>query len=353
MQMYLNIKRKMKKYKFFMKAYEKIMGPIQQKIRKVSFLKKKFAKTRFSYGEFNRDKVFYIIKGEAKNCGLFSVIFSKVLPFLKISDKKGYLPVVDLKNTIYNPMIQDRENYGKENPWEYYFEQPGGEYSLDEVYGSAKVEICSYYKHGFKAVDWSHMMPMPAEDLEYWSKIVDKYIRPVKAILEKIEDEKEKLFFKTEKILGVSIRAGYRRHAFLKQEIVKGHPKVADCEYYIKVIQQKMDEWGYDKFFLACDDREYTTKIANYFGEKCLTMNRRRMHLFVNDVPVSDDNIQEMNKEYDGVTTREMTVEYVVETYLLVACESLYSTINGSGEFAYIANGGEYKHFEVYDEGLY
>ena len=81
-------------------------------------------------------------------------------------------------------------------------------------------------------------------------------------IMDKIKAEKERLFL-GENIMGVSLRAGYRRHALLKQEIVKGHPKVADCEYYIKIIQQKMDEWGYDKFFLACDDREYTTKIFN------------------------------------------------------------------------------------------
>ncbi len=350
MQMCFYIKQKMKRNKFLVMVYEKAMGLVW---RVTSFLKKKFVKTRFSYGQLNQDKVFYIITSNGVRCGLFSLVFTKVLPFLKISEKKGYLPIVDLKNTMYHPMIQDEKDYGKENPWEYYFEQPAWEYSLDEVYSSARVEICSYYKHGFRAIDWNYMMPMPAEDLVYWSKIVDKYIRPVKAISERIEDEKEKLFFKTEKIMGVSLRAGYRRQALLKQEFIKGHPKVADCEYYIDVIQKKLDEWGYDKFFLACDDREYTTKIISYFGTKCLTMNRRRRHLFMNDVPVPDDDMQEIDKEYDGVTVREKTIEYVVETYLLAACESLYSTINGSGEFAYIVNGGKYRNFEVYDEGLY
>lgn len=350
MQWYLNLKSEMKKYKLFVRIYEETMNPIR---REIGLLKKKCVKTRFSYGQSNPDKVFYIITSKATNCGLFSLVLVKVLPFLKVCEKKGYVPIVDFKNTVWHPMIQDEKDYGKENPWEYYFEQPVWEHSLDEVYRSARVEICNYHKHGFKAVDWNHMMPMPTKDLEYWGNIVDKYIRPTKLILKKIEAEKEKLFFKTEKIMGVSLRAGYRRQALLKQEIIKGHPKVAGCEYYINVIQKKMDEWGYDKFFLACDDREYTTKMTNYFGAKCLTMNRRRRHLFVNDVPVPDDNMQEMDKEYEGVTVREKTIEYVVEAYLLVACESLYSTINGSGEFAYIANGGKYKNFEVYDEGLY
>lgn len=349
MQWYLNLKSKIKKYKLFVGIYEKIMGPIR---RIIDLLKKKCVKTRFSYGRSNRDKVFYIITSEATDCGLFSLVLARVLPFLYVCEKKGYVPIVDFKNTRYHPMIQEKKDHGKENPWEYYFEQPGGQYPLEEVYRSAKVEICNPDKYGYKAVDWNHMMPMPMESLKYWSGITAKYIHPTKMIMDKIKAEKERLFL-GENIMGVSLRAGYRRHALLKQEIVKGHPKVADCEYYIKIIQQKMDEWGYDKFFLACDDREYTTKIFNCFGEKCLYTNRSRMHLFVNDIPVTDDNGKEMMKEYEGINVREMTVEYMIETYLLAACESLYSTINGSGEFAYIVNGGKYKHFEAYDEGLY
>ena len=92
MQWYLNLKSKIKKYKLFVGIYEKIMGPIR---RIIDLLKKKCVKTRFSYGRSNRDKVFYIITSEATDCGLFSLVLARVLPFLYVCEKKGYVPIVD------------------------------------------------------------------------------------------------------------------------------------------------------------------------------------------------------------------------------------------------------------------
>lgn len=320
---------------------------------KVRLFKKKHVKTRFSYGKCNSDKVFHVIKSDAARCGMFSLILVNIMPYLKISERKGYIPIIDFKNTVHLPLIQDKENYGKINPWEDYFEQPGGAYTLDEVYKSAKVEMCNPNKYGFQVVMWNNMMPMPAEELRYWSRIANKYIRPTKEIFDKIQEEKIRLFKQNKKVMGVSIRAEYRRDALLKMDLIKGHPKVGSCEYYIEMIQKKMNEWGYDRFFLACDDREYVVKMDQFFGEKCCHMDRRYKHLFIKDIPVQTDNIKEINREYEGCTIKDTTTEYIVETYLLAACESLYSTIGGGSQFAYIINGGKYENLEIYNEGLY
>ena len=347
------MKSKLKEIKLIVQMYELIMKPVHMCANKLKAFNRRFAKTRFSYGQCNPDKVFHIIKSDAANCGIFSLIFTSVFPYLEISEKKKYIPIVDYKNTAFFPMIQDEEDYGKDNPWEYYFEQPGGLYTLDEVYRSAKVEIGSPDKYGFKLTDWNCMMPMPPEKLMYWNRIVSKYIRPTKELSERINDEKNKLSFGQVKIMGVSIRAGYRRLALLNVDIIKEHPQAETCEYYIEIIQKKMDEWGYNRFFLACDDREYVTKIDKYFGKGCCHMDRKYSHMFINDIPVPYDNIDEFRSEYKGCTTRERTIEYIAETYLLASCESLYSTINGGAEFAYIVNGGKYKNLEVYSEGFY
>ena len=195
------------------------------------------------------------------------------------------------------------------------------------------------------------MMPMPPEKLIYWSQIANKYIRPIKEISEKIKKEKRKLFSDTEKIMGVSIRAGYRRAALLNQNIINDHPKVGSCEEFIEIIQMQMNEWGYESFFLACEDREYVTKIEKYFGEKCVHMDRKYLHMFHNDTPVAD--MDELFQEYEGISIKEKTIEYIIETYLLAECDSLYSTVNGGAEFAYIINGGKYINFRTYNEGLY
>lgn len=349
------LKEKFKENRLIVCIYEMIMNPIHRlELKFLKFVKKfpkKFAKTRFTYGKRNTDKVFYIIKCNASDCGLFSLILVNVLPFLKVSKEKKYIPIIDYKSTEYLQLIQDKQNYGKDNPWEYYFEQPGGNYFLSEVYESANVEMCNQNKHGFKEVHWNSMMPMPKKQLEYWSQIANEYIRPTKEVLQRIYDEKNKMFLSQRKIMGVSIRAGYRRAALLNLEIIKNHPKVNNCEYYIQKIEEKMKEWGYGMFFLACEDREYVTKMDNYFGDRCCHMDRRYRHMFINDIPVAD--IEELNREYEGSTIRETTIEYIIETYLLASCDSLYSTIGGGAQFAYIVNGGKYKNVEIYNEGMY
>lgn len=347
------LKTKLKKSRFIVGLYELIMNPIHKLTLRIQEIKKKFVKTRFSYGKRNADKVFHIIKSDVSSCGLFSLILVNVLPFLKISEKKGYIPIVDYKNTEFLPLIQDEENYGKENPWEYYFEQPGGDYTLNNVYDSVHVEMCNQDKYGFKIIDWNNLMPMPIKELKEWSRIANKYIRPTHEVLQKICDEKNRLFPTQKKMMGVSIRAEYRRLALLNLDIIKNHPQVGNCEYYIKKIEEKMKEWGYDYFFLACDDREYVMKIEQHFGNKCCHMNRRYKHMFVNDIPVPRDDINETFSEYEGSTIRETTIEYIVETYLLASCDGLYSTIGGGSQFAYIVNGGKYKNIEIYNEGLY
>lgn len=350
----LNLKEKLKEIRLIVGAYEMFMTPIHSCINRLKKMKKmlngKITKTRYSYGNQNQDKVFYVITSNADKCGIFSLILVNVLPFLEVSDAKGFVPAVDYQSELYLPMIQDKEDYGKENPWEYYFEQPG-RYGLDEIYKSAKVEIGNCYKYGWHEFQWGNKMPISENELKYWNRIVNKYIRPTEEISKIIADEKKKLFWEKEKILGVAIRAGYRRSAMLKDDIIKNHPKVATCEFYIEMIQKKMEEWGYDKFFLACEDREYVTKIEKYFENKCIHMNRRYIHMFHNDVPV--DDMRELMCEYHGVGTRARNVEYIVETYLLAECDSLYCTINGGTQFAYIINGGKYNHLEIYNEGLY
>ena len=322
------MKSKLKEIKLIVQMYELIMKPVHMCANKLKAFSRRFAKTRFSYGQCNPDKVFHIIKSDTTSCGIFSLIFTSVFPYLEISEKKKYIPIVDYKNTAFLPLIQDEKDYGKDNPWEYYFEQPGGAYSLDEVYQSAKVEMGSPDKYGFKVTDWNAMMPMPTDKLMYWSQIANKYIRPTKEIAERIRNEKNGLLLDNEKIMGVSIRAGYRWQALLGNDLIKGHPMVRTCDYYIEMIRKKMEEWNYGRFFLACDDREYVTKIDSYFGGKCCHMDRKYNHYFANDIPVPYDNRDEIVREYKGCTTREKTIEYIVETYLLASYDSLYTTVN-------------------------
>ena len=305
-------------------------------------------KKHYNYGPKNKDKVFFLIPWTEKKHGLFSMILY-LLPCIIYGVEKGYIPVVDLKNS-YMPMLQDPENEGKENAWEYYFEQPFSPYAIDDVYQSRHVVLKIDEFCAVKQPDWRAIFPADNETLKYWSSMFHTYIRPQPALKKRIENIAQEML-NNRKVMGISIRAGYRSGMMRKVELLNGHKRQPSCEEVIAIIEQKLKEWSYNEFFLACDDREYHDEIEKYFEKKCLSMKRRLKHYFVNGRPF--ENEEELKCEYKGSSIRETTEEYITETYLLSLCDSLYSTGGGGSEFAYFINGGRYKHVELYDDGVY
>lgn len=68
--------------------------------------------------------------------------FNTILGGIAYADKKGYIPVVDMKNYPNTYLFSDE--VGRVNAWEYYFEQPGG-MSLEESSSITKI----HRKHGY------------------------------------------------------------------------------------------------------------------------------------------------------------------------------------------------------------
>ena len=125
------------------------------------------------------------------------------------------------------------------------------------------------------------------------------------------------------------------------------------CDEVIAEIGRLMSEWGYEYFFFACDDREYSDRIADYYGKQCIRMNRKLYHFFENGEPIPFESLNIITVEFENYTMQQKTEDYIVETYLLSKCDSLY-TDGGSGlRYAYIVNGGMYKHFEMHETGLW
>ena len=68
-------------------------------------------------------KTVCVLTVDASNGGLFA-LFRYFLGGIAYADRRGMLPVVDMKNT-HNVYLSDDE-VGHVNAWEYYFEQPSG-----------------------------------------------------------------------------------------------------------------------------------------------------------------------------------------------------------------------------------
>lgn len=343
------LKDSLKKNKHLVKLYESIFGPIHGlKYEIMNMELPSTERTHFSYGKLNKGIKFYVIKYHRPECGIFSMILH-LIPQIEYAFRMKYVPIIDCRET-YLPMLQDKENEGKENAWEYYFEQPGGDYSLDEVYQSKHVIYVRKRAWGIKRSLSYNDFPLPDQELDYWSGIFNKCLKLNAVLKERIENEKNR-FPKDGKIMGVSIRAEYRWGGLLKQALYYQHPRVPDCETFIKKIMRKMEECGYESIFLTCDDREYSDRIAEHFEDKCIRVDRPLMHFFEHDMPIT--LWEDITVEFNGYSTQKKTEDYIVETYLLARCDSMYTCIGTGAQFAYVINGGRFKFVEVSDDGLW
>lgn len=348
------VKDNFKKSRIIVTLYEVIVGGCK-KIYTIALKKYRILKTRltvkahFCYGNKNKDKTFFVISCNTKEMGLYSIVLY-VLPFIDYAIKKKYIPIIDLKR-IYMPNLQDEDKMGIENAWEYYYEQPVKPYTLEEVYQSKNVIIKVDEAYGFQRPDWNSMFPTNEAELKLWNNIIVSYVRLNNELKNRVAIEKEKIFHSDQKVLGVGIRAGLRAGMLRNEALYNKHPKQPSCEELMDIVENKMKEWGCDRIFLSCDDREYLNKFIMRFGNRCCYMERKRMHFFENDSPVME--VAERAKEYAECTVLEKTKEYIVEVYLLAQCNCLYSCIGGGAQFAYFLNGGQYEHLEVYDKGLY
>ena len=75
------------------------------------------------FGWKNRNKTFYVIRTRDAYCGIFS-IYMTTLARIDEALKNGFIPVVDMQNSFN--IYLNKKKIGKENAWEYYFEQPMG-----------------------------------------------------------------------------------------------------------------------------------------------------------------------------------------------------------------------------------
>lgn len=307
-----------------------------------------------SYGDKNIDKKFRILCNRERRAdiqGLLSTV-TVILPNIIEARQHGYIPVIDLcKNSRAQPLLQERELAKKENAWEYYFTQPDKKISLEEVRQSMRVEV--QMKANLNRIYYIGDACLQADErMRRLSKAVRENIHLQTNIHQRVVNERQRLFPKSDKVLGVGIRAGYRFGVLSNNSVFNGHPNVDSCEDYIRDIEKKLKEWKYDTFFLMIDDRQYLEEIKKYFGKSCIYLERARMHYFqdaLRDIQQPPDANRMI--EFEGISVRKRNEDYLVELYLLAQCDSLYASRGTGHNFSYLINNGKYSHVEFVDMG--
>lgn len=232
---------------------------IKAKIKKIGFSNKTLIKidpkfdlinrkskhniAKFSFGNINPNKKFYVIK-RTPGGGFFSNLLY-VIVNLKIANKKKYIPVVDMYNfpTNYN---QKKNIYNKKNIWNLFF-KPVSKYNLNEVYKSKNVYF-SPTNLKFRLEKYKQ---------PEFKMIFDKYIKINHKILKTTEFFVKKNF-KNKKILGIHFRG-------TDQRIAANHahpPTIFEIE---NLIKKKVINGNFEKVFLLTEDLNYYKKLKNKY----------------------------------------------------------------------------------------
>ncbi len=285
-----------------------------------------------TFGKENKDKVFYVIRDPKGEHGLFA-LYNFVLFHLRIAEQRNAIPVVDGQYYPLEGLIDDNK-IGRENAWEYFFEQLSP-YSLEEVYHSSNVIMGA----GIDSASLSDVYN--DEMLEKHRKLSRKYIRLKKDIVDVFNMKCQELDMENRKILGVICRGT----DFIGVK-PQGHSVVPTAKQTINIIEEKQKEWGtFDAIFLATEDAEIFRDMQEYYGNKLLFYQKIRLgNTGENFLSKKIEEIS-LQKRGESFKKRLMT-EYLISIWLLSKCKFLIAPVVGStlGVMC-IGKGFEHKYF--------
>ncbi len=278
---------------------------------------------------------YYIIRRKGVWPGLFAT-FSLVAGAVKYAITKGWIPVVDMQN--YPSAYLPPEKLGKENAWEYYFEQPMG-IGLEEAQNGDNIILSNEFK---MPIPWRMIFHWGSRKdiLAEWKILVTRGFLKIKPeITEEVLAIRDKLFPPKERILGVHLRGTdylTRPH---------GHMIPPPTEYALKVVIERMREWKCDKLFLATEDINILKIFQESFGNYLLTFDKP----YKDYKPGKTVGYTRIERENDYFLSGK---DYLIEMLLLSKCNSFIAS-GGAGNNCAMFFGENFDNVHVFDFGCY
>ena len=304
-----------------------------------------------SFGEKNPDKVFFVIRPYyfTEENEIYTSVsnllfqFYRMLQHLSYAVENNWIPVVDWVHYGKFAHQEDYPVHGTTDCWAYFWKQPSA-YTLDEVYQSKNVILSDQNTR-----DYGFIPPtsIKAPFLPYATRIAQlcpKYTSLIEFNNDTLQyiNQKEKEVFgaiSRNRILGVSIRAmSYGAYS------VQNHPRQPSVEELIDKIASKMDEWDMDACYFACESEIVVNRLKEAFDDKIVTLPRLR---YKKKTSVGDTSLYEPGQKY------QTNLDYLTEMVLLSRCACLLAGMSGGVRMAIAWNGGQFKHMEFFEKGLW
>ncbi len=272
---------------------------------------KEYESQTLKFGNENSDKTFYVISSvDAEYNGTFEY-WMIIAYYVLYATKHGYIPFV----------------YDNNNRWERSFVQPQTEYGFNEISRSSNVKLNGKFVVG--GFNWNWWPPFS----NYFGLLrreyhdVYKIIHPQKHIRE-LADR----FFIPPNTMAMPLRRSFESGQLQKIWLYNQYPhhhRRGFLDDYIKFGNKILRDGRCEYLFLACDDRETLEILKNEFGDNCLYYERHLVHNMCGGKPVPRDSkelFSEFGDKPNDEIRRIIEIEYIVETMLMSACDSIFNT---------------------------
>lgn len=313
------------RYKYF----SPIISPVMEK-----YLSFKWREKRTCNGPENPDKTFYVIRYRFMG-GIFGLM-GYYIPQIQYALEKGLIPIIDLQN-MPNMYLED-DKFGRENAWEYFFEQPYG-FTLKDIEHSKNVILGNAGRISTKKQNLSRII-FDTEEMKRWHNIFSKNIRANDIVKKYCDEQYSKLISDNDVVLGVLSRGT----DYINNK-PHNHPVQPLPEQIIQKSSEFMQKYGCNKVFLATEDKRIWDAFHTEFGDKLIT-NDHKLFEDTGKTYLPDVKLERENGKYLA------GLEYLATINILSRCPYLVAgNCGGSQAAMYITEG--YKDCYIFDSGLY
>lgn len=298
------------------------------------YTKWKWREHRVSYGKEYPDKTFFVIRRASCKIGLFSHVMTNI-GLIEYAVNRGWIPVIDMQNTG-NTYLEDNQ-VGKENAWEFFFEQPCG-YTLQDIKTAKNVVLSSGLITGENVYPGSNVA-FDKEQRQRWRQLFQQYIRVTPELLTEFDADYEKLF-DGKKVMGVLARGTDYTHKRPSR-----HPVQPTVQQLKAEIERVMAEHACELIYLATEDSEIFHELKESYGDRLVALKTKRYTI----QDASNINDVWQNRACDAYLKGK---EYLETIWLLGRCNCLVAGCVGGTYGALLMSSG-YDDQYIFDLGIY
>ena len=293
--------------------------------------------------KISRGCTYYIVEYPWRTNGFFAIM-RKVLAGCAIADSMGWIPYVNVKDSIFN--VPGGIN-GIDNMFEYYF-KPLGDALYEDIIEKENYIRASYshvldFQKAFGYYDETKVYSeyvVDEEFLQYLGSIARKYVKLKGDIESSTQREIEEVI----RNAGETVAVHFRGSDFLAGR--HGHPTASKLEQYYVAVDEALIK-GFKKIFLATDDQNCVDAFTEKYGEKVIyftdverTTSETGVHLQSHD--------RENDQYYLGL-------EVIRDMLALSFCDGIIAGLSQVSIYARIqkyANGKKYRFQHIIDNGI-